>query len=165
MPLNIDWQQILLHLLNFIILFAGLWLLLYKPVRKFMQKRKDEYEKQDAESERKQTEASQLRAQYEQKLADADAEIEAKRADARKTMDAYAAMRKNAAQEEADSILKEARENAVREKEKSVREARREISALAAEATEKLALRETASEAFDQFLDAAEAQEKKGDNE
>ena len=106
-----------------------------------------------------------MRAQYEQKLADADAEIEAKRADARKTMDAYAAMRKNAAQEEADSILKEARENAVREKEKSVREARREISALAAEATEKLALRETASEAFDQFLDAAEAQEKKGDNE
>ena len=32
MPLNIDWQQILLHLLNFAILFAGLWLLLYKPV-------------------------------------------------------------------------------------------------------------------------------------
>ena len=31
-PLNVDWQQILLHLFNFIILFGGLWLLLYKPV-------------------------------------------------------------------------------------------------------------------------------------
>ena len=33
-PLNVDWQQILLHLFNFIILFGGLWLLLYKPVKK-----------------------------------------------------------------------------------------------------------------------------------
>ena len=54
MPLNIDWQQILLHLLNFVILFAGLWLLLYKPVRNFMQKRNEEYENRDAEAERKQ---------------------------------------------------------------------------------------------------------------
>ena len=52
MPLNIDWQQILLHLLNFVILFAGLWLLLYKPVRKFMQNRREHYEKTDAEAEK-----------------------------------------------------------------------------------------------------------------
>ncbi len=162
MPLNIDWQQILLHLLNFAILFAGLWLLLYKPVRKFMQKRREEYENKDAETERKKSEAEQLRAQYEQKLADADAEIEAKRLDAKKEMDAYAALRKNAAQEEADAIVKKAHENAAREREKSVRDARREIAALASEATEKLALREAASEAFDQFLDAADAQAKEG---
>ena len=117
MPLNIDWQQILLHLLNFVILFAGLWLLLYKPVRKFMQKRREEYENKDAETERKKSEAEQLRAQYEQKLADADAEIEAKRLDAKKEMDAYAALRKNAAQEEADAIVKKAHENAARERE------------------------------------------------
>ena len=43
-----------------------------------------------------------------------------------------------------------------------MRDARREISELAAEATEKLALRESVSEAFDQFLDAAEAQASEG---
>ena len=43
MPLNIDWQQILLHLLNFLILFAGLYFILYKPVKKFMKKRADGY--------------------------------------------------------------------------------------------------------------------------
>ena len=32
-PLNIDFQQILLHLLNFAILGGGLYLLLYKPVK------------------------------------------------------------------------------------------------------------------------------------
>ena len=30
-PLNIDWQQILLHLFNFIILFGILYFFLYKP--------------------------------------------------------------------------------------------------------------------------------------
>ncbi len=29
-PLNIDWQQILLHLLNFVILAGGLYFLLYQ---------------------------------------------------------------------------------------------------------------------------------------
>lgn len=39
-PLNIDWQQILLHLFNFLILAGGLYLLLYKPVKAFMEKRR-----------------------------------------------------------------------------------------------------------------------------
>ena len=42
-PLNINWQQILLHLFNFAILFAGLYFLLYKPVKKFMEKREKYY--------------------------------------------------------------------------------------------------------------------------
>ena len=34
MPLNIDWQQILLHVLNLALLVAGLYVLLYKDVYK-----------------------------------------------------------------------------------------------------------------------------------
>ena len=43
MPLNINWQQILLHLLNLVILIVGLYLILYKPVKKFMKKRNVTY--------------------------------------------------------------------------------------------------------------------------
>ena len=39
LPLNIDFQQILLHMLNIVLLFGGLYLLLYKPVKKFMDER------------------------------------------------------------------------------------------------------------------------------
>ena len=46
-PLNIDWQQILLHLLNFVILAGGLYLLLYKPVKTFMEKRQQYYQEQE----------------------------------------------------------------------------------------------------------------------
>ena len=48
--LGIDWQQILLHVFNFIILAAGLTFILFKPVRKFMQydgkKQNRHYDKQ-----------------------------------------------------------------------------------------------------------------------
>ena len=164
MPLNIDWQQILLHLLNFVILFAGLWLLLYKPVKKFMNGRREKYEKMDADAEQKSAEAEEKRAEYEQKLASADAEIEEKRAAARKELDDYENMRKSAAEEEASAIVSTARENAAREKERAVSDARSEIAGLVTEATEKLVLKESASEAYDEFLDAAEksASEKNG---
>ena len=36
LPLNIDFQQIALHLLNFVILAGGLYLLLYNPLKNFM---------------------------------------------------------------------------------------------------------------------------------
>ncbi len=164
MPLNIDWQQILLHLLNFVILFAGLWLLLYKPVKKFMNGRREKYEKMDADAQQKSAEAEEKRAEYEQKLASADAEIEEKRAAARKELDNYENMRKSAAEEEASAIVSTARENAAREKERAVSDARSEIAGLVTEATEKLVLKESASEAYDEFLDAAEksASEKNG---
>lgn len=50
-PLNIDWQQILLHLLNFVILAGGLYFLLYKPVKQFMAKREEHYRSVDAQAE------------------------------------------------------------------------------------------------------------------
>ena len=134
MPLNIDWQQILLHLFNFLILFAGLWVLLYKPVRDFMRKRRSEYEQQDAEAQKKQQDAEALHAQYEQQLADMDRDAEEKRAALQKEMDGYAELRRRSAQAEADAILQKAREQAAREKEKRVRDARREIAAIAPEA-------------------------------
>ena len=53
-PLNIDFQQILLHLLNFAILGGGLYLLLYKPVKQFMEKREAYYrqEHDDAQADK-----------------------------------------------------------------------------------------------------------------
>ena len=50
-PLNIDFQQILLHLLNFAILGGGLYLLLYKPVKQFMEKREAYYRQEHDDAE------------------------------------------------------------------------------------------------------------------
>ena len=46
-PLNIDFQQVLLHFLNVAILFLILYFLIYKPVKNFMDKRRKEYQDMD----------------------------------------------------------------------------------------------------------------------
>ena len=71
MPLNIDFQQIFLHLLNFTILFGALYFLLYSPVKDFMAKRAAYYEDMDNQAKQTLEDAGQVRADYEQKLENA----------------------------------------------------------------------------------------------
>ena len=47
LPLNIDLQQIFLHMLNFVILAGGLYFILYSPVKKFMDQREAHYAEMD----------------------------------------------------------------------------------------------------------------------
>lgn len=87
-PLNIDWQQILLHLLNFVILAGGLYLLLYKPVKTFMEKRQQYYQEQDAKAAKTLADAEKTAAEVRQQLKNADADAAAKLAAAQKSADA-----------------------------------------------------------------------------
>ena len=73
-PLNIDWRQILLHLFNFGILTGGLWLILYKPVKAFMDKREQAFKDREDEATRLRDEAAELHRSYEEKLTEAEAE-------------------------------------------------------------------------------------------
>ena len=50
MPLNIDLQQIFLHLFNFTLLFGILYFLLYSPVKNFMAKREGYYADMEKEA-------------------------------------------------------------------------------------------------------------------
>ena len=79
-PLNIDWQQILLHALNLVLLVAGLYLLLYKPVKKFMAQREARYQGMADAAEEKTRQAQQMYDDYAGKLKGVDDEIRAKRA-------------------------------------------------------------------------------------
>ncbi|MBQ2083157.1 MAG: hypothetical protein II468_05945, partial [Lachnospiraceae bacterium] len=71
-PLNINLQQILLHLFNFLLLFGGLYLLLYKPVKDFMDKRQGKIRELIEESEKMHSEAEEKKAEYEEKIAEFD---------------------------------------------------------------------------------------------
>ena len=74
-PLNVDWQQILLHLFNFTILFGALYILLYKPVKDFMAGREAHYADMDAKAEQALADAQSSKESYESKLQSFDAEI------------------------------------------------------------------------------------------
>ena len=89
-PLNIDWQQILLHLFNFSILVGGLYLLLFKPVKNFMDKRTKHYQEMESAAAEREKATRELETSMQQRQAALDAELDEKRAAAAKEAEAYA---------------------------------------------------------------------------
>lgn len=158
LPLNIDVQQILLHILNFVLLFGGLYFILYKPVKQFMDKRADEYRKIDEDTAKARIDADAARAVWEEKLRAADADAAEKLAIASETAAAEADRIRAEAQKDADELLATARRNAAKERELLLRDANREISELAADAAKKIVFEKT-SDAYDSFLTEAERSE------
>ena len=151
-PLNIDWQQILLHFFNFSILVGGLYLLLFKPVKNFMDKRVKHYADMESAAQEREKNTADLEAAMRQREAAFDTELEEKRAAAAKEAEAFA-------QQQADKILAAARENAENDRKKIVAEANREAVSIAEDAMEKLLAAQTAR-AYDSFVNAAEGEER-----
>ena len=156
MPLNIDFQQIFLHLLNFTLLFAILYYLLYSPVKNFMAKRDEYYEKLDKEANAHLESALHDKEEYAALKASADEEIHQEKEKVRKELEELYTRRVRQAEDEAAKILANARQDAEREKTNIIASAQSEISDMVTAATEKIVLQASASEAFEQFLDAAE---------
>ena len=154
-PLNIDWQQILLHLLNFVILAGGLYLLLYQPVKAFMEKRQSFYRDQDAQAAKLLADAKQAAAEAQRKMKDADAAAAEKMAQMQRAADASVQKQLSEAHTQADQILADAHAAAQREHDKLLADAQKELQDLAVTATEKLVL-QSGGDAFDQFLNQAE---------
>ena len=154
-PLNIDWQQILLHFFNFSILVGGLYLLLFKPVKSFMAKREKHYADMESAAAAREKDTEELKAEMAKREAAFDTELEEKRAAAAKEAEAFAQQQRDAAKVQADKILSDAKAAAENERQKIVAEANREAVAIAEEAMEKLLAKET-SRAYDSFVNAAE---------
>ena len=128
-PLNIDWQQIILHLLNFAILAGGLYFLL--------------------------DQAKATQEEYRQQLKQAGDEIRQEKAQAQQTMKRAAQQRMDEADKQAQAILATARQAAERYHDKAVQDTQKELQELAVTAAEKLVL-QSDGDALDQFLNAAE---------
>jgi F-type H+-transporting ATPase subunit b len=157
-PLNIDWQQILLHLFNFGILAGGLYLLLYAPVKKFMAAREARYEEMDRAAKEKLSSAEKTEQEYEQKLADAEEEIRKKKAQAAAEAEQAANAQLADAARQAGHILAQAKENAVQEHRRMIESAQREIADLALEASKKVLAQ--SENCYDSFLASSEGSEK-----
>lgn len=156
LPLNIDWQQILLHLFNFVVLFGILYYFLYSPVKSFMDKRTEYYKKLDDDAKSNLEMSEKTKAEYLNKLAAADNEILAKNEKARKEMEAASEKRIKGAEEDAAKIIAQARQSLEIEHAKMLKEAQNEISDMVVTATEKVILQSGTSESYEQFLAAVE---------
>lgn len=154
MPLNIDVQQICLHLFNFTVLLAILYFLLYQPVKDFMEKRAAHYADMERQAQDALDRAREAQLACEERLAQADEEIRRRGAEAQQASAQSAEARLSQARAEAERILDRARTEAEAERRRVTGEARREVSDMVMAAVEKLVLADTAA-AYDQFLTAA----------
>lgn len=156
MPLNINFQQIFLHMFNFVLLFGIAYFLLYSPIKKFMESRQDYYKKLDDEAKDKLSEAEAVKKGYEEKTANI-AEEAAKiknqaAAEANDKRDEIVAD----ARKEADKIIAEAKAKAIREHDVMLADAKREIESIVAEAEHNLICKTSVSDEYDSFLNAVD---------
>lgn len=163
MPLNIDIQQVLLHMLNFAVLFGAMYFLLYKPVKKFMDDRNDHYDELEEKADSALKEAERIKGEYEEKMSQSDSEAAKKKAEILGQANAEADKIRSNAQNEASEIISKARSNAAKEKDAIIRSANDDINRLAVEAAEKLVFADS-SDAYDNFIDIT-GEDAGGENE
>ena len=154
-PLNIDWQQILLHWLNLAILTGGLYFLLFNPVKAFMEKREAHYKELDRQADQKLEEARQVQEEYQSKMAAMEEELRQTRIQSQQAVQKSVEEQLAQAKLQAEEIIKDARIAADHSREKAIKDSQRELKKLAAEAAEKLAFH-PGEDPFDQFLNLAE---------
>ncbi|MBQ8532197.1 MAG: ATP synthase F0 subunit B [Clostridia bacterium] len=158
-PLNIDWQQILLHVFNFIILTGGLYFLLYSPIKKFIDSREQYYKDLDSQANAKLETAEKLEQEAKAKIANTDNEIKENRTKAEAELDAYIERQKAEANAKAEKILSDARDRAQAEKRSVMESAEKEIIDITKAVAAKM-LSSSTDEAYSQFLDIVERDER-----
>ncbi len=159
MPLNIDWQQILLHLLNFAILAFILYMLLYSPIKKYMAKRKAMYEDMQKETQDKLQQAEDAKLEYQKQLDSVEQQTALMRKQAESEIATYKQAQMEEAKATADKLVAQAKKTANTEKQKILSSASKEIKELVTTATEKIATKST-SQSVDEFLDEIERSKK-----
>ena len=162
MPLNIDFLQVLLHLLNFVVLAGGLTILLYKPVLKFMDARRDHFAAAEEKNQAAAEENERLRAEYAAKLANADAELLERRKAVETEMAEVSARHLRDAEEKAAAILRTAEAEAEERKANILESAQTEIGELVLSSAQKLlsdtVTPERDSALYDEFIKLAAAE-------
>ncbi|MCR5209491.1 MAG: ATP synthase F0 subunit B [Lachnospiraceae bacterium] len=162
MVLGIDFLQIFLHLFNIILLFGGLYIILYKPVKDFMEKREAHYRKMDEDAAEKIKAANEAKEKYEKALEQVGDEIADRKKAASEEIARMKQSQEEKARKDAERIIDEAKAEGERRKANIVDDAREDIARMIEEATGKILLDRKSGSSFDSFL--AEAEKANGGN-
>lgn len=155
--LGIDWQQILLHLFNFALLALIVNILLYLPVKSFIEKRQQYYKDLDDQTKKNLKESEQSIKLHDQKLREIDEEIKQIKLDALKDAKKISDKEIRLAKEEAKKIIQDSKIESQREREKIIRKTKRELKQVVVETATKLALFN--GDVYDDFIEYAKEDE------
>lgn len=134
--LKLDWN-LLFTVINLLILVGAMWYFLFKPVRKILEARQAEVDREAALMKAKTADAEAMKARYEKSLSDAEEERRQILSKARKQADEEYKKIVNNAKATARRIETEASEDIARSKARILSDAEQEIADMIALATEK----------------------------
>lgn len=161
MPLNIDWQQILLHVFNFIILATALSLLLFKPIRKFMHDREEKYKTSAEEHAKRTAEIAEMEERKKKQLAEVDSEMEARRREILARSEKESKKIVDDAEERARAIVADGHKRAEEERASYMAKAGDEIASMVVKSAEKLLVMgstpENDSALYDNYIKTADS--------
>ena len=141
-PLGLSFWEILIHLFNLIILGVVVRFLLYKPIKKFMDKRKQGYIDADNAAKKLLEEAESKKAEQEELAARAKKDAVAVLESARKSAETEAHGIVAVAKAEADSLLDKAHIDADEVKRTELAKCAKEVADAAVSLAERLVMRE-----------------------
>lgn len=130
--------QVFWAFVNFLILFAALYKILYKPVLTTMSAREKEIAENIARAEAANREAAELSRRLNEQLAKANAEAQEIVANARKAAEADREALLAAAREEADRMREKAKADIARERDSALAAIREQVADLTILAASKL---------------------------
>lgn len=148
--------NLLFTVINLLLLFVIIRVFLFKPIKKVMAKRQEEFDKQFTDAQSVTDKANELKKQYEDSLSGVEAEKAAVISEGRAKASAEYDRIVADAQVEAQKVLENARKAAEIEKDKSIKEAKEQIADLVVAATAKVVAsgqgEEADRELYNQFL-------------
>ena len=150
--ITIDFWQLLFTWCNLLILYLLVKKLLFKPVQKMLEQRKQEIDKlyQDAESSK--TEAESLRVQYEESLAGAKQQAESIVKESYQKAQDRSEKIVGEAQQKAQSLLEKAEKDIEREKKRALGEVKSQISDIAVQIAAKVVERDITAEDHERLI-------------
>lgn len=125
--ISINIWHIVISLANLVILFLILKKLLFKPVKKIVDKRQKEIESEYKKAEKTQAEADAIKAEWEGKMATAEAEADKIISDAVERADSRNEVMLYESREKADQIIRKAKADIERERKDARETIKKEI--------------------------------------
>lgn len=125
--ISVNIWHIFISLANLVILFLILKKLLFKPVKKIVDKRQKEIESEYKKAEKTQAEADAIKAEWEGKMATAEAEADKIISDAVERADSRNEVMLYESREKADQIIRKAKADIERERKDARETIKKEI--------------------------------------
>ena len=151
--ISVNIWLILISLCNLVILFLILKKFLFKPVKKTLEMRQAEYDAKFAEADDKLKDAERVKAEYDKMLSNADEEADSIIKEAKDNASRRSDAIVSEAKEKAGIIVKNAEDEADLRRRKAEETIRDEIADVSVEIAEKIIGREVSAEDHKRLLD------------